>query len=835
MKAHFLKAGGVNTEEEFYQKFPTEEHFFQANPHMRSYRQGGAPTADEFYQMGVTPSYFFKSGGAPTANEFYQAGYIPGSDFFYADGGENCPECMEQMKSGGNWIQSATKNMRTDKPCTGAKFGSSSCPPGSKRYNLAKTFRAMAHKEDGGEHFDGITSDDILAKRKATIMNFIKSNTMNNLADQEAEQTFMQIGGGMTMTDYGYNPNKKIDMYGQAADRLNNPNVMNNFSNATANLGTTAQDYMDFNVAQAAYGLEMFQNAGTVGPQIGPDGKIINANTTHANSGQGMASDGNATDQTTQKKQWEEWYNEKMKSQPQQQGYTYGSNMAYNPQMGMNYFPMNYGYQSKWSGDLEGMKNMDWKNTKLHGMAIEKEYGMGDRFLGMFRGKNADGSKKHTFGSKKDRFEFTFRTYKDPVTGEIKQIQSKGPGTLSIDPKLNIDNRDDQMKMVDPNQKYPKMNINQIRNNYEKSQMNSIPEHLQGRGSSPMDWGSRGVFGTDSQYQLDLRKDEFMNNQQPRNISLSPEQQDYENNRISPQIQGRSIQPFIGPQGQMQGYKTPGFMDNWRHKRNINNMFQDRRNYQNLQNQIQFTSPRISNEDSMRESQDLERQMQFDQSFRPQDNTLMLYGGNFFQSGGQPDPFKLRDIPDFNMNNTINPFIQGQNANPGDPDYNPTEKYMDWGSRQDYTAMPKLDPRKATSVDPMAGPKDEQGNAYTDTKITGEMKRKYDPEAMVNWAINGAIPALTNFANRPERMAMERKQMAMTTADNNFITSPSGNRGDYDQFGNFRPDQHVEKRNTGFGIPQYTAKFGYEVDQEYDMTPDELQQFMAAGGQVELM
>ena len=34
--------------------------------------------------------------------------------------------------------------MRKDKPCTGEKFGSETCPPGSKRYNLAKTFRKMA-------------------------------------------------------------------------------------------------------------------------------------------------------------------------------------------------------------------------------------------------------------------------------------------------------------------------------------------------------------------------------------------------------------------------------------------------------------------------------------------------------------------------------------------------------------------------------------------------------------------------------------------------------------------------------------------------------------------
>ena len=52
------------------------------------------------------------------------------------------------------WIQKATKNMRKDKPCTGKKFGSKSCPPGSKRYNLAKTVKKMGKERkkaaDGG-------------------------------------------------------------------------------------------------------------------------------------------------------------------------------------------------------------------------------------------------------------------------------------------------------------------------------------------------------------------------------------------------------------------------------------------------------------------------------------------------------------------------------------------------------------------------------------------------------------------------------------------------------------------------------------------------------------
>jgi len=46
-----------------------------------------------------------------------------------------------------NWIQDAEEDIErrgTEGVCTGDKFGSESCPPGSKRYNLAKTFRKMA-------------------------------------------------------------------------------------------------------------------------------------------------------------------------------------------------------------------------------------------------------------------------------------------------------------------------------------------------------------------------------------------------------------------------------------------------------------------------------------------------------------------------------------------------------------------------------------------------------------------------------------------------------------------------------------------------------------------
>jgi hypothetical protein len=47
------------------------------------------------------------------------------------------------------WIQGAEKDIEkrgTEGVCTGDKFGGPTCRAGTKRYNLAKTFRKMAKK-----------------------------------------------------------------------------------------------------------------------------------------------------------------------------------------------------------------------------------------------------------------------------------------------------------------------------------------------------------------------------------------------------------------------------------------------------------------------------------------------------------------------------------------------------------------------------------------------------------------------------------------------------------------------------------------------------------------
>ena len=65
-----------------------------------------------------------------------------------ADGG------IISLKKGGKadkkWIQGVNKSIKargTKGVCTGKKFGSASCKPGSRRYNLAKTFKKMARSK----------------------------------------------------------------------------------------------------------------------------------------------------------------------------------------------------------------------------------------------------------------------------------------------------------------------------------------------------------------------------------------------------------------------------------------------------------------------------------------------------------------------------------------------------------------------------------------------------------------------------------------------------------------------------------------------------------------
>ncbi len=198
------------SEAEFYKLYPTEESYRKAmGGSLSGAPHNGQPTAAQFYNEGFIPQSpvsFYQFGGntpeafpqQPTPSQFYNEGFIPDSPVgFYEMGGVPCMDCGGNMKQGGQWIQNATKNMRKDHPCTGSKFGGKDCPPGSKRYNLAKTFRAMAKKQYGGDTEEGASpdmdQDTFLENYKNTFMNKIKQNNMMHIADEAASQMDMML------------------------------------------------------------------------------------------------------------------------------------------------------------------------------------------------------------------------------------------------------------------------------------------------------------------------------------------------------------------------------------------------------------------------------------------------------------------------------------------------------------------------------------------------------------------------------------------------------------------------------------------------------------------
>lgn len=92
-----------------------------------------------------------------------------GESVFYASQNKGTIKGVEEAKKD-DWIQDAEKDIEkrgTEGVCTGDKFGGPTCPPGSKRYNLAKTFRKMAKKRQD-EEVRGTASPAMQALMKRT-------------------------------------------------------------------------------------------------------------------------------------------------------------------------------------------------------------------------------------------------------------------------------------------------------------------------------------------------------------------------------------------------------------------------------------------------------------------------------------------------------------------------------------------------------------------------------------------------------------------------------------------------------------------------------------------
>ena len=238
------------------------------NPNFNTgYALGGQNTNGIAFPQQVPANYFF--AGVPWQNDlghFAYGGGLPGGSNempcldcggYMEMGGDNqfgggVDGAMDYFKKGGHWIQEATKNMRTDKPCTGSNFGGPDCPPGSKRYNLAKTFRAIAKKNYGGVNNTALDPQgNYTGDMKTRFVDALSQNhavaTADDLAknfDAMAKKASM---GNTPIANYGYNMGynyngvnpDNLNNYNMGQGMLDNMNSKRKMNNANFFTGTT--------------------------------------------------------------------------------------------------------------------------------------------------------------------------------------------------------------------------------------------------------------------------------------------------------------------------------------------------------------------------------------------------------------------------------------------------------------------------------------------------------------------------------------------------------------------------------------------------------------------
>lgn len=111
--------------------------------------------------------------------------------------------------------------------------------------------------------------------------------------------------------------------------------------------------------------------------------------------------------------------------------------------------------------------------------------------------------------------------------------------------------------------------------------------------------------------------------------------------------------------------------------------------------------------------------------------------------------------------------------------------------------------------------------------------RSMEPEA--NWIMAG-MSKLSSILELRDAKAREKKFKELQGADNQFYSDPGGDRGDYDQFGNFRPNDKVPVQFTGYNThAQKGSPYVFEEGGEYYMNDDQINAIRDAGGDIEFL
>ena len=140
----------------------------------------------------------------------------------------------------------------------------------------------------------------------------------------------------------------------------------------------------------------------------------------------------------------------------------------------------------------------------------------------------------------------------------------------------------------------------------------------------------------------------------------------------------------------------------------------------------------------------------------------------------------------------------------------------------------------------------------TENSTGGKQGKPFDWQSMMPSGMDmannilGTMDFITNRLDARQNKKQEKANKWRYSGDANFVAKPqtSSSRGDYDvNSGMFRPDQYVPVQFRGnnmgnVGSPYYTAQYGgsgFNEDQEVYMSDEDIQQYLAAGGQVEFL
>jgi len=217
------------------------------------------------------------------------------------------------------------------------------------------------------------------------------------------------------------------------------------------------------------------------------------------------------------------------------------------------------------------------------------------------------------------------------------------------------------------------------------------------------------------------------------------------------------------------------------------------------------------------------------------------FGNSFGNGFGQ----NTSSSNSFSMNNTLpNPFIQGADyTNP----FTGKRPGVTVGPNGNYIDNQKQNKNPFDFTTP--GGTEDQGNEYVGIERKRKNALKIDGEGAVN-AFNAAGHGVLGIIDRRRNNVIENNMLLdMSDPMNSVTASNQTDRGDWGDIGSktgmFRYDEMGSDRNsratygnyanTNARYGGYMQNGGYMDDEEMYMTPEELEQFLAAGGQVEYL